>query len=124
MKCYALWHESREEPAPAAWDEAMGLAGGVLDRGASGGLGFLVLHRGRDGDYLLVDWWSDEDVLNHRLLVRPPGERAFREPRQATWMACVWELEIVAAERRAWVETAMAGRPDGYLERCLADGVR
>ena len=124
VKCYGLWHADREEPGPAAWDEAVGLAGGVLERAASGGLGFVVLHRGRDGDYLLVDWWSDEDVLNHRLLLRRPGERTFREPREASWTACVWELELIGAERRAWIETAMAGRPERYLERRAPDGLR
>ncbi|MFO0582439.1 MAG: DUF1272 domain-containing protein [Anaeromyxobacter sp.] len=121
VKRYALWSVERAPPDAAALDEALRLARAVLDRAARGGLGFVILHHGRDGDYLLVDWWSDEDVLNHRLLVRPTGEPAFRDPRQASWLACVWELELVAGERDLWVETTMADPPRPYLERHVAD---
>lgn len=44
-------------------------------------------------------------------------------PAQRLLMACVWELGIIDFERRAWMETAMAGKPvTDYLARTLPRG--
>jgi hypothetical protein len=37
-------------------------------------------------------------------------------------MACVWELEVIDFERRAWLEDVLkAGDVERYLSRALAD---
>jgi hypothetical protein len=70
-----------------------------------------------------VDWWSQEAVLNHVLLMAPlAGERRFGSP-PPHYMACVWELPLLMFERDAWVATVMGGdgtiAPDvgRYLDR-------
>lgn len=124
VKRYSIRYGDRPGPSPEEWAVAAAVAGSVLDAQAQGGPAFLVLHLGRDGDYLLVDWWSDEDILNQRLLTRARGEERFRDLRHRPWVACVWELAVIEAERQAWIDTAMAGAPQDYLSRHLEGGVR
>src|SRR5690349_3604419 len=38
------------------------------------GVGFLVLHQGRTGDYAVLGWWDNENELPLRVFVHPPGD--------------------------------------------------
>src|SRR5262245_19618913 len=71
------------------------------------GVGFLILHQGRTGDYAVLGWWGNENELPLRVFVRPPGVAGWR-PAQGGESACVWDLQVVAFERDAYVETVLA----------------
>ncbi len=75
------------------------------------GVGFLVLHRGRGADYVLLGWWDNENEMPLRQLVRDHAPRSrWRRPRSEE-SVCVWDLEVIWAERNAYVGTALnAGR--------------
>jgi hypothetical protein len=81
------------------------------------GLGFLIAHRGRTGDYVVLGWWDRENELPLRVFVRDGTTGSFR-PAADDESVCVWDLEIVWAERQAWV-SRMMGRdgpdPAAYL---------
>lgn len=82
------------------------------------GLGFLIAHQGRTGDYAVIAWWDRENELPMRVFVRRSGE-AWR-PAQDNESICVWDLEILWAERQAWVETMLTpggGGEEAYLAR-------
>jgi hypothetical protein len=76
------------------------------------GPGFVIVHYARDGDYLLISRWYGGNMLKHelfRLVQNAEGWQA--EPLRSTnIVACVWELQVIAFERQAWVATAMAKR--------------
>jgi uncharacterized protein len=116
VKLYTIVEATRIEEAKPDWDEACRIAWPLLERSASGGAGFITLHYGLHADYLLVNWWTHEDILNHQLLRRQFGSTSFAEMRHSTWMACVWEMEILEAETRHWKATAMAGAPQAYFD--------
>jgi hypothetical protein len=88
------------------------------------GVGYLVVHEGADGDYVLVDWWSDQDILQHHLYGAPKGHAGklqYHWPQGAGY--CVFELAVSWFEREAWVETVLS-RPqapdlEAYLLRRL-----
>ena len=70
------------------------------------GVGFLVEHQGDGVDYCVLGWWDRENELPIRVFVSEPG---------ASWRAargsesvCVWDLEVIAAERAAYVATALS----------------
>lgn len=78
---------------------------------ADEGVGFVMLHYGADGLYLLVSEWHGGDMLRHNVFgVEPDGHGRARfvglDPGDLT--ICVWELEIMRFERDAWVRTVMA----------------
>jgi hypothetical protein len=88
------------------------------------GLGFCVLHRGRGADYAVLGWWDRENELPVRVLVRPHDEPVWRAARGSESF-CVWDLEVVAFERDAYVKTVLARPPLGaqeYLNRTFVGG--
>jgi tRNA-binding protein len=83
------------------------------------GAGFIIEHQGRTGDYFVVCWWDNENELPIRVWVR--GEQGWRSAGPAE-SVCVWDLEIIGFERRAWIDTVLSGAEveDGkaaYLSR-------
>jgi hypothetical protein len=75
------------------------------------GAGFAIVHRGEEAVWLLLHWWLPGGIASHRLWraelsspkrfsIVPPG-----------LLACAWELGAIDFERRAWIATAMAGKP-------------
>ena len=55
-----------------------------------------------------------------RAYAAPLDARTSCEPLTDTGMACVWELEVIDFERRAWLEDVLIDDDvDAYLERAL-----
>lgn len=69
------------------------------------GVAFAIEHQGRGADYLVLAWWDRENELPLRVFVRD-GER-WRVARGSE-SACVWDLEVIAAERDAYVATVLS----------------
>lgn len=80
------------------------------------GLGFVILHQGRTGDYVVVCWWDHENELPTRVFVR--DDKRWRPADTESF--CVWDLEIMWFERSAYIETVLrpsAPSKQEYLER-------
>lgn len=84
------------------------------------GVGFLIVHDGRDGCWCLIDWWGEEDILFHRLFAAPSDRPWEMWPATDGRTACVWELAVWGFERRAWMEHVLANPAGPDLERYLA----
>ena len=69
----------------------------------------------------LVYWWANENELHAAPIRRRRSTTRARSSRSTgTGMACVWELEVIDFERRAWLEDVLIdGDVDAYLERAL-----
>ena len=72
------------------------------------GAGFVIEHQGNLIDYLVLAWWDRENELPLRIYVREPSA-GWREARDAESI-CVWDLQLIWAERQAYVSTVMSGR--------------
>ncbi len=88
------------------------------------GVGFVIVHHGREADFVLIDWWVGENMLENHVHVCIPGDPSVHERGNPTGLsACVWELRVMAFEREAWIETVLANPEgpdlDAYLERRL-----
>lgn len=73
--------------------------------GGRPGVGFVIAHRGRGADYLVLGWWDRENELPLRVFVRE-GEGGWR-PARGGESVCVWDLQVIAFERDAYVATLM-----------------
>jgi hypothetical protein len=82
--------------------------------------GFTIAHQGKAAAMALVYWWAHENEVHRRAYAGPLDDRAALAPLTGTGMACVWELEVIDFERRAWLEDVLIdGDVDAYLERAL-----
>ncbi|BDG04828.1 hypothetical protein [Anaeromyxobacter oryzae] len=123
LKRYSIWLPG-ETFAEARFRAGRGLALSAVPEPAvtaeRPGVGFLVEHQGRDMDFVVVAWWDRENELPVRIIVcdehggwRPARDESF----------CVWDLQVIAAERDAYVETVLTpggGGVEGYLGRSWA----
>jgi hypothetical protein len=83
------------------------------------GVAFATAHDATSVYIALVYWWKSENELHQRIYVSPKSSPPAFEPVEHQPTGCVWELEIVDFERRAWIEDVLAN-PDGPdLERYL-----
>lgn len=73
------------------------------------GVGFVIMHQGRGCDYLVLAWWDRENELPLRILVRAHEGGDWRAARGGE-SVCVWDLEIIAFERDAYVRSMLTGR--------------
>lgn len=122
MKIYGI-SEMQERIEPMIVNDALRVCVELLGQYTSNaGMepGFLIIHEAADGYYLLVDWWTGGNMLHHEVFYKSAitdlNWRSLDDPNIA---ACVWELEIIYAERNAWIKHVLkcALQPDihGYL---------
>ena len=124
LKRYWIDLQAAPSPDAADWAGSIALAVDALpqeDAPGRAGVGFLILHRGRGADYLVLGWWARENELPLRVIVRYPGtDDAQWRVARGDESVCVWDLEVIAFERDAYVASFLAGQPpsaarDAYL---------
>lgn len=81
------------------------------------GVGWMLEHRGKTMDYLVVGWWDNENELRMKIWVTEKGQ--WREA--ITESFCVWDMQVMAFERNAFVETLLQKEPDiaAYMNQHL-----
>jgi hypothetical protein len=95
-------------------DELKSFIGQCLPAGSNDplehGVGFAIIHFARDGNYLLLSRWYGGNMLKHDLfeMKQSPAGWQTASLQSTGIVACVWELQVIAFERQAWVCTAMA----------------
>ena len=108
----------------AAWAVAASLLGGVPDRCVDAGIGFLTVHVGLAGVWLLLDWWEEANMLRHRhFRASIDDPTAFRDVGAEHYGPCVWELAVQAHERGAWLRHVIANPAGPDLDGYLGDGM-
>ncbi|MBK8147914.1 MAG: hypothetical protein IPN69_22530 [Acidobacteria bacterium] len=84
--------------------------------------GFLIVHEGHDGVWTLLNRWLDGEML-HSVTFFSDHERPGEFRRLAVGsMACVWELDLIIAERRFWIEEFLQNAEASSLEEYLRRG--
>jgi DNA-binding transcriptional regulator YhcF (GntR family) len=94
----------------------------------SHGVGALVVHRGRDAIFAVLDVWVDSSMLRHHVWVASlDADETFLSLASTDMAVCVWELAVMQHERSAWLRHVLRedGRPDldGYLADVLTGDV-
>jgi len=96
------------------------LAAAVRELAEPGVPGFTIAHDAQAAGLGLVYWWANDNELHARLYASPLDDPAALTPYTGAGMSCVWELEVIDFERRAWLEDVLVGDDvDAYLERAL-----
>jgi len=88
------------------------------------GVGFLIAHQGKTADYLILGWWDHENELPLRVSVNRHGREARWRAAEGSESICVWDLEILWAERQAYIDTVLSADGSdvaGYLARTYSN---
>jgi hypothetical protein len=100
-----------ELPRPALAEATRRLAATALPAGATAALA-------------IVYWWANENELHARHFFAPLDDPGALAPLPDAGLACVWELEVIDFERRAWLRDVLEdGDPEAYLDRALAEAL-
>jgi hypothetical protein len=82
--------------------------------------GFTIAHDAKSAGLGLVYWWANENEIHARFYASPLDDPGNLSPYTGTGMSCVWELEVIDFERRAWLEDVLIGEDvEAYLGRAL-----
>ena len=70
---------------------------------------FAIFHEGANAQYLVLAWWGNDNEMFISVSVRE----------QSSWIVdsdkysfCLWDLEILWAERNIFIETMYSGKTD------------
>jgi hypothetical protein len=86
----------------------------------TGACGFTIAHDAATAGLAIAYWWANENEIHKHVFAAPLDDPGALEPADGTGMACVWELEVIEFERRAWLEDVLKdGDVERYLERAL-----
>ena len=108
----------------SAFEECWRIASGALPLPATDdrrpGIGFVIHHEGATARYFVLCWWDNENELPIRVWVQPTdGSSAWRRAGERE-SVCVWDLEIIESERRAYIEHVLARGSQPDLDAYLA----
>jgi hypothetical protein len=108
-------------PRPALAAATRRVAHEVVPDGA---FGFTIAHDAASAGLGIVYWWANENEIHQRAFASPLDDPGALQPADGSGMACVWELEVIDFERRAWLEEVLKrGDARSYSERALEDVV-
>jgi hypothetical protein len=89
---------------------------------AGGGAGFVIAHDAKSAGLSLIYWWANENEVHGRFFASPLDDPTALVPSDGTGLACVWEMEIIDFERRAWLDHVLKNNDlDGYLAQRAPD---
>lgn len=118
LKHYGIASHDRAPP-PALVAATRRVAREVIPDGV---FGFTIAHDAATAGLGLVYWWANENELHQRVFAPPLDDPGELEPADGTGMACVWELEVIDFERRAWLDDVLKGNDARrYVERALEE---
>ena len=118
LKTYAVVYANRALDTPR-FEQGLALAAGELPEPDPSmgrpGVGFVILHQGKTGDYVVLCWWDRENELPTRVFV---WDQDYWRPALPNESFCVWDLDIIGSERNAYLETVLCHEGaslDAYL---------
>ena len=83
------------------------------------GVGFLIIHQGQHRNWLLLDWWTDQEILKQLLFSSPLDAPDQITRAENDLLACTWEMAIHGFERQAWIDTVLNNQAGPDLEAYL-----
>jgi hypothetical protein len=109
------------DPRPALAEATRRAAADAIPAGAAG---FTIAHAAATAELAIAYWWANENEIHARYFAAPKAAPAALAPVEDTGMACIWELEVIDFERRAWLRDVLEDSDlDAYLARALEEAL-
>ena len=125
FKLYTITYENNTPPDEKTIATAKEFAKDCIEKyhyiADSYGLGYIIIHKGMDANFIVVNWWVGENmVCTHTFLAPLSNPNLYQEITHTGMNVCVWDTLVHFHERNAWVNHIMKNpkNPDakGYLE--------
>jgi hypothetical protein len=114
-------HYGIGDARPALAEATRRVAADAIPAGAPG---FTIAHDAASAALAIAYWWANENEIHARYYAAPKEAPRALAPLEDTGMACVWELEVIDFERRAWLRDVLEdGDLDAYLARALEEAL-
>ncbi len=86
--------------------------------------GYIIIHQGEMGIWLLTHWWAYDDIVLSTLSKAISAGNDFINFDDQPFHACVWEHVVINHERNAWVKHVMKKNPSlkNYHKEKLSNG--
>jgi hypothetical protein len=112
------------EPRAALVDETLRRAPAIFPVAARAdgrhGIGFIIVHDAATASIAIYYWWESFNELHSRIYVGPKADPAAMTLLPTQTAGCVWELEVIDFERRAWLADVLANPAGPDVERYLS----
>lgn len=83
---------------------------------------FLIIHEAREGVWVLLNWWTGgEMVARSTWFVGYEGPPKILHQPENDGLVCVWELEVLWHERKAWIEHVLQHPQSPFFDRYTRD---
>lgn len=86
-------------------------------------MAFLIVHECAEGVFVLINTWVGNNMLQRHIYITHDGGVSFKKISGDGLCACIWELEIIHFESKAWTKHVVTqnDNPDyqKYLEESL-----
>ena len=75
------------------------------------GVGIVIVHDAPASGFGLIYWWENGNELHQRVYAAPCGNPRTLQAVENPPAGCVWELEVLDFERRAWLSNVLTRSP-------------
>lgn len=84
---------------------------------------FLIMHEAREGVWILFNWWTGGEMIETKVYFSNYNEPTIikESPYNTSSLLCVWELEVFAHERKAWIEHVLLKANSPKFKNYLKD---
>ena len=86
----------------------------------------LILHEAREGIFSIINWWTDESMLQNFVFFTPYNCNPiiFKLYSDKGIISCVWELAVFWHERNAWINHVLKNPDNPNFEDYLNDTMK
>lgn len=86
-------------------------------------LSFLIVHEAREGIWILFNWWTGGEMLETQVYFSKNTTNIKFTPSIYTpkSLVCVWELEVIFHERKAWIKHVLSDPKNYNFKNYLTD---
>lgn len=81
----------------------------------------LILHEFKEGCFAVINWWTDENMLQNFVYLKRVNETYFEIYSDKGIATCVWEMAIWWHERNAWVKHILMRNENPDVEAYLSE---
>lgn len=85
---------------------------------------FLIIHEAREGVWILLNWWTGGEMIQRStwFVANEVPAEVLHQPKH-DGLVCVWELEVIFHERKAWIKHVLQHPETPCFDRYLEDAL-